>query len=161
GARWEPFTPHCYGEGRLRYVLDGEVRFSSSLRVLPLSARVDYRPAKNGTQGHIEFLGFGLESLSVLEPRDVQTRVEKGTGHQAVKLHLSASGEPPPSVEVHIKWSGLRELRMILPFPALTVGFRGPSGRAYPADSTVSISTISGIDAVAVVPDHDCSFAVE
>lgn len=160
GAAWRPFTDSCVGQGRIRYVEDGGIRYSARLNVLPTRVVVAFVPSKSPRQGIIEFSDLRADRLAILGPESVEAEVETPSP-SAMRLHLRAFGPPPPDVEVLVEWHGRGQLRLELPFPSLGTGFRAANGQPHPADTPVAVSQLAGMRAVALVPQHGCTFFVE
>ncbi|HEU0077972.1 MAG TPA: STY4851/ECs_5259 family protein, partial [Longimicrobiaceae bacterium] len=159
-SAWTAFSATSVGDGRLRYVAAGEIRFSAPLKILPRGATVRYHPGASASEGVIELAGFGADEVLVLAPGSLAWVREPGA-QADLRVRVSAPDEPPFIVELELRWGTRSRLRLTLPFPSRGGGFFLPSDQRLPSDACVALGRLPGIRAVVLVPRHDCSFHVE
>jgi hypothetical protein len=151
GGKWGSYDDNAVGDGRLRYVDDGAVRFSTRVRILPASAKIVIRPSPDPTQGEIVLAKFGAGDVSVVEPDLVDAEVSAEHDRMRVRLH-APEGEPD-EVTVAVDWGARGRITLRLPFPASRAAFLLPDGRRLPPGGRIAAGLLTGVTAEAIVPN--------
>jgi hypothetical protein len=159
GANWQAYADTAVGAGRLRYVKEGEVRFSEGIQILPRSAEVVFYPSEDPSAGVVEFSGFAADETKVVSPPGLSVFAEsKGP---TTRLKIWSEEPPPGTVRFLIQWGARGELHLELPFPSLGAAFTLASGVHLPLEACVAMDRLPGVHAVVLVPRRNCSFFVE
>ena len=159
-SQWVQLTPACVGDGRIRYVQDGEVRFAARTKILPSDAQIRFRPGVTAASGVIDFIGVGAAVVRLLAPTGVEWSAEVA-GPGLIRFQLTAIGAVPADLVIEMEWAGGGRLRTSLPFPAGGTAYHLPAGDALPHGRAISLGRLSGIRASAVVPVEHARFYVE
>lgn len=146
------------GEGYLIHQVDDETRYETKVRVLPQSLRIRSHPERSNSGRLVveECAGARCEILTSL---DVDVRVE--VRGEVTEFALHALSDPPATLRLRLTWQGRGAIDLLLPFPARRIGFLNAAGDPVSSGSSVGVSQISGIQAVAVAPGLVDEFFVE
>jgi hypothetical protein len=155
---WVPLARGCVGDGRVRYVCDGAVRYLARIKIFPAESAIRFLPG-NGLAGDIEFSGFAPTAIHVLGPEGLTSCTAREGGVD--RLHLESPFPLPSSVEIEIEWRDRGRLRLSLPYPARGTGFQPADGSSLPHASVLPLGRLSGVRATAMVPDRGARFHVE
>lgn len=157
-AQWCALTPSCLGEGSIRRITAGEVRFSARVRVLPERFDIRYVPTGDA-DGWIE-LHRTAGAHAAVEPIDgLDVRTERSP--DMVRLQLTARGPLPATVLLHLIWDGRGAIDIALPFPANHVAFRTIIGQALAAGTTIAVGQLTRVVATALAPRRGEEFHIE
>lgn len=154
-----PFGSGVVGDGRLRFVEDGEARFSARVRILPEGASIRFSPADCETEGNILLDGFLTDAISLVSPTNLQWEEQKA-GSEARGVCLRAPGEPPTDVAIALRWQGRGQTLLSLPFPSARTAFVLPDGPRLSDGERISAEALAGIHAEAVVPKSHVEFTI-
>lgn len=161
-ARWVPLSAACRGDGSIRYLTDGQVRFVARVKLLPEGAEVRYHPDRDPSRGVIEITGAQASRIVEVRVEDrpsVRLRRLPGTGED-LHVELSSADAPPVDVSLFVVWADGQRLTLSLPFPSSGSGFETPDGRRLPSHAVVSRERLSGVRASALVPRHGGTFTL-
>jgi hypothetical protein len=162
-AGWGPLSHGCIGDGRIRYVDGGHVRFSARAKLLPQGCAVRFTPDSRPDRGTIEIsgaLGHQVTHVALLGEIPATLRRLPSVGDD-LHLELAAAGAPPTSVTLYLEWAQGGRMSLALPFPTCESGFERPQGRRLTAGEIVPLATLSGIRATAMVPRRGAAFTLE
>lgn len=160
---WVVLSSTCFGDGRIRYVDSGQVRFSARVKLLPEGTSIKFLPASTPDRGVIELSCIGARDVThsdLLENTGVMLRRLPDLGYD-LRLELSTAGPPPPAVKLMLQWRSGQRLCLAVPFPSRGSGFEAADGGRLANGALVSYTALSGIRAVAMVPRQGCSFTLE
>lgn len=162
-AGWGPLSPACIGDGRIRYVDGGHVRFSSRAKLLPQDSVVRFSPDRRPDRGTIEICGVrGHHVTQVALLGDTRATLRRiPSGGDDLHVELATSGAPPTSITLYLEWAQGGRMSLALPFPTCESGFETPHGRRLAAGDIVPLATLSGIRATAMVPRWGAAFTLE
>jgi hypothetical protein len=164
GQPWRPASASSLGEGRIRYIADGEVRFSARVQILPAGTEIRFYPGQSPRRGFIQLAGVRAGDVANVYLQDapgIDLDLARSAPADDLLMELLAAEGPPTSVELVIEWSGARRVVLHLPFPAAGSAFRSSDGRRLPFGARVSTSELSAIRAAAMVPRGGREFTVE
>lgn len=164
GGEWRRIDDSCVGDVRIRHAVSGELRFSSSAKVVPQDSKVVLRPSIGvgaAGQGSVEVLGFGADAVRVEAIDGVSTEIESLGAEGDHRVTLRALGEPPRTTTLGLTWAGERRLALEVPFPSQGVSFHSPDGSRLENHERVSVRNLSGIHGRALVPGSGCWFFID
>lgn len=148
GARWGPYDAQVVGAGRLRYIAHGDVLHTTRIQIIPREARIEIRPSTDPQAGEIVFIGFHGARIAVANHDGIHAVVEEEA--RECRVRCVARGRLPHEVGVACDWGPRGRLELRLPFPATSAEFCDATGRRLPSESSVALSTLSGMRAETV-----------
>jgi hypothetical protein len=158
-ARWVAYSTSRVGDGRLRRVVNGEIRYSVRLKILPRKSEIRFEPHTRGLGGVIELRDFGASHACASSESLASAHVE--TLGTTIRLRLWSATAPARDVDVSLEWPSGARLRIGLPFPAVGSGFRSAAGEPLPTEVAITPDRLPGIRAVVVVPRPGCEVFME
>lgn len=149
---WRALSADCVGDGELRYVEQGTLRFRTRIGILPENLSLLYEPGLTANGGRVRLKGAsGLVGV-IDTPTTVHWELVETPGTTGTVLDLRCSGEPPESVTVGIRWPSGGESRLTMPFPAGGPRFLDPSGKILGQGALVPWDRLSGVRARVMSP---------
>jgi hypothetical protein len=149
---WRTLSADCLGDGELRYVEQGTLRFRTSIGILPESLSLSYEPGLAANGGRVRLKGASALVGVIDAPTTVDWKRVETPGTTGTVLDIRCTGEPPESVTLGIRWPSGGESRLTLPFPAGGPRFLDPSGKVLGQGALVPWDRLSGVRARVMSP---------
>lgn len=149
---WRALSADCIGDGELRYVEQGKLRFRTRIGILPESLSLSYEPRMTANGGCVRVNGPSALVGVIDTPITVDWKRIETPGQSGTLIDMRCSGEPPESVTLSIRWPSGGESRLTVPFPAGGQRFLDPSGKVLSQGALVPWDRLSGVRARVMSP---------
>lgn len=159
GAAWQPYDHTAVGDGKLRMVRNGEIRYFVRLRILPYGTRFHFLPDTDPHRGEVRISGSGAERVELLGAAGVSS-TSRQQGDE-LSVSLSANGPSPTDLDFELAWPARGRMRIRLPFPSRRAAFELPGGDTLVTGASIAVGRLSGTKAVAILPRSGCQLCVE
>lgn len=159
-APWKVFSEQCAGPVQVRFAPGGQIHFIADVDIVPATSVIRFEPGHNNRCGAIELRGFGLEDCGLECPSGVGAKRQDIDG--GFRFELSCTEQPPASIPFYLLWSGRREIRLDVSYPARGVRFIGRDGRVLNSDEKVHVSQLGGVLVQVMEPErHHVKYLIE
>lgn len=122
---------------KVRHVVDNEVRYNTTLAVLPEDAKVWLRP-ETSQLGFIELKGMEGAVITSRDP-DSAIDIDAETTEQGILITCQSQDLHPESLQLKFRWPEGGQLDLVIPFPAT-------GGRFVALDGTPTKHGFAGIN---------------
>lgn len=158
-SRPSRFSTSSIGEGVLRMVRNGVLRYRKRIAIIPAQASFSSRPLRAGA-GEIMLRDMQVKDVSIAASSEqgVQANVEPVKGGH--RIMFMTRGEPPARADLWLRLTSGNEARICLPFPSVHARFVGRDGAALPLDAEVPLSGLGAIRAEVFTPAADERFSL-
>ena len=142
---WRPLTMECLGSVDIRYSVDDMTLYRDRAMILEASTKIQVLPGQEPGLGELRILQCSAKNATLRHDQSARSGTVsiQPTGRHAWKC--LASGAPPGSLFLHLRWNGGRYLAFEVPFPGLDARFHGPDGKPIANDSDIYIGDLPGV----------------
>ena len=160
GRAWRPFNRDCRGDGELRCIDNGELRFRTRIGLLPEGFTIKYEPGLTHTGGRLR-VSCPAGTVGVRDaPAGITWQAIESPDAKDALIDVRSTGEAPESLTLGIRWPHGGENRLSIPFPAGGPRFLAPSGRVLGHAESIPHDRLSGVRARVIAPTASGRYVV-
>jgi hypothetical protein len=142
-ASWSVASPLAFGEIELRHIVRGDLRWTTTVRVLPATTTLELESSSRRGMGTIN-LRVDAIAVKLLGPPAVEVRSEAATPGE-YRWTCSADGPVADDLELTIALRDRRLLTVKVPFPGLDACFVDAAGNRLRDGARVFFGHVSGL----------------
>ena len=159
-SRWLPLSGGMLGKVHLHHAVDGQLRFRTSLIILPSDFRLKIHHGSSYREGSIELSSFGDAEVGWRDVPGVTIRRDPSAAGGVALLKCEASGEPPANLIFVLRWNSGAQAELCVPFPARGGRFLDGDEQVLPNNAPVSLDRLGRIRATAISTNPGERFSV-
>ncbi|PRQ06507.1 STY4851/ECs_5259 family protein [Enhygromyxa salina] len=153
GHTWARLSDACRGHVEIRLRRGGTTAFARSLLIVPKATVFEIRPTSDHNTA--ELLLDGTEASHGLLRADAGFEVVSLADSGNLAWAVTSTDDAPARVQVQLRWTESRAMKLWLPFPKVGIRFIDNAGRVLPNDATVALDNLRGCRVEALLPRHE------
>jgi hypothetical protein len=144
-SRWLPLSGGVLGKVQLRHAVDSQLRFRTSLIILPAGFQLQIHHGRSYGEGAIEISGLAGAEVGWRDVPGVAMRRDSNVAGAVALLTCEASDEPPAHLIFYLHWNSGAPVELCVPFPARGGRFLDGDERVLPNHAPVALERLSRV----------------